>query len=65
MTYFFGRPERWEKVPDSASAIPGVWANVLTFFAGPHNCIGYRFSLVESVEFAYRFIIQSHSFAIE
>ncbi|KAJ7926750.1 cytochrome P450, partial [Mycena leptocephala] len=41
------KPERWEKVPDSASAIPGVWANVLTFFAGPHNCIGYRFSLVE------------------
>ncbi|KAJ7118342.1 cytochrome P450 [Mycena epipterygia] len=40
-------PERWEKVPDSASAIPGVWANLLTFFAGPHNCIGFRFSLVE------------------
>ncbi|KAJ7246829.1 cytochrome P450 [Mycena haematopus] len=41
------RPERWEKIPDSASAIPGVWANLLTFFAGPHNCIGFRFSLVE------------------
>ncbi|KAF7364386.1 hypothetical protein MSAN_01099300 [Mycena sanguinolenta] len=41
------RPERWEKVPDSVSAIPGVWANLLTFFAGPHNCIGFRFSLVE------------------
>ncbi|KAF7364387.1 hypothetical protein MSAN_01099400 [Mycena sanguinolenta] len=41
------RPERWEKVPDSANAIPGVWANLLTFFAGPHNCIGFRFSLVE------------------
>ncbi|KAF7364361.1 hypothetical protein MSAN_01096500 [Mycena sanguinolenta] len=41
------RPERWEKVPDSVSAIPGVWANLLTFFAGPHHCIGFRFSLVE------------------
>ncbi|KAJ6467733.1 cytochrome P450 [Mycena sanguinolenta] len=41
------RPERWEKVPESVSAIPGVWANLLTFFAGPHNCIGFRFSLVE------------------
>ncbi|KAJ7241331.1 cytochrome P450 [Mycena haematopus] len=41
------RPERWEKIPDSVSAIPGVWANLLTFFAGPHNCIGFRFSLVE------------------
>jgi hypothetical protein len=50
---FFCRPERWEKVPDSASAIPGVWANIITFFAGPHNCIGLRFSIVESIEFAH------------
>ncbi|KAF7333878.1 Cytochrome P450 [Mycena venus] len=41
------KPERWENIPDSTSAIPGVWANLLTFFAGPHNCIGFRFSLVE------------------
>ncbi|KAJ7087972.1 cytochrome P450, partial [Mycena belliarum] len=41
------RPERWEKIPDAAGDIPGVWANLLTFFAGPHNCIGFRFSLVE------------------
>ncbi|KAJ7088775.1 cytochrome P450 [Mycena belliarum] len=41
------RPERWEKVPNAANAIPGVWANLLTFFGGPHNCIGFRFSLVE------------------
>ncbi|KAJ7691358.1 cytochrome P450 [Mycena rosella] len=41
------RPERWEQVPEAASAIPGAWANLLTFFAGPHNCIGFRFSLVE------------------
>ncbi|KAF7369399.1 hypothetical protein MVEN_00268900 [Mycena venus] len=43
------RPERWEKIPHSASGIPGIWANLLTFFAGPHNCIGFRFSLVECV----------------
>ncbi|KAJ7759788.1 cytochrome P450 [Mycena maculata] len=41
------KPERWEKIPDSVSTIPGVWANLLTFFAGPHNCIGFRFSLAE------------------
>ncbi|KAJ6577364.1 cytochrome P450 [Mycena capillaripes] len=41
------KPERWEKVPDAAKTIPGVWANLLTFFAGLHNCIGFRFSLVE------------------
>ncbi|KAF8190972.1 cytochrome P450 [Mycena galopus ATCC 62051] len=41
------KPERWEKIPESTSDIPGMWANLLTFFAGPHNCIGFRFSLVE------------------
>ncbi|KAJ7191322.1 cytochrome P450 [Mycena pura] len=41
------RPERWEHVPEAVSAVPGMWANLFTFFAGPHNCIGFRFSLVE------------------
>ncbi|KAJ7444444.1 cytochrome P450 [Mycena latifolia] len=41
------KPERWEKVPEAASEVPGVWGNLFTFFAGPHNCIGFRFSLVE------------------
>jgi len=34
---------------EAASAIPGVWGNMLTFLGGPHACIGYRFSLVEYV----------------
>ncbi|GLB35548.1 putative cytochrome p450 [Lyophyllum shimeji] len=42
------RPERWEKVPEAAAAIPGVWGNMLTFLGGPRACIGYRFSLVET-----------------
>ncbi|KAJ7739299.1 cytochrome P450 [Mycena olivaceomarginata] len=41
------KPERWENVPKAANNVPGMWANLLTFFAGPHNCIGFRFSLVE------------------
>ncbi|KAJ6566429.1 cytochrome P450 [Mycena capillaripes] len=41
------RPERWEQVPKAAESIPGVWGNLMTFFGGPHNCIGFRFSLAE------------------
>ena len=45
--FFFSRPERWESIPNAASSVPGVWANILTFIGGPRACIGYRFSLVE------------------
>ncbi|KAJ6475991.1 cytochrome P450 [Mycena vitilis] len=41
------KPERWANVPGAASGIPSVWANLFTFFAGPSNCIGFKFSLVE------------------
>lgn len=43
------RPERWENAPEAITSIPGVWGNMLSFLAGPRACIGYRFSLVESV----------------
>ncbi|KAJ7754371.1 cytochrome P450 [Mycena maculata] len=41
------RPERWDAVPESARAVPGVWAHLFTFLAGPRNCIGFRFALAE------------------
>ncbi|KAJ7067546.1 cytochrome P450 [Mycena amicta] len=41
------RPERWDHTPDAANGVPGIWANLFTFFAGPNNCIGFRFSLAE------------------
>ncbi|CAK5272476.1 unnamed protein product [Mycena citricolor] len=41
------KPERWDHLPEAVNSVPGVWANQMTFFAGSHNCIGFRFSLVE------------------
>ena len=45
--FFPPRPERWADIPNAASSVPGVWANLLTFIGGPKACIGFRFSLVE------------------
>ncbi|KAJ7775381.1 cytochrome P450 [Mycena metata] len=41
------KPERWDHLPEAVKAIPSVWSHLMTFFAGPHNCIGFRFSLAE------------------
>ncbi|KAJ7436818.1 cytochrome P450 [Mycena latifolia] len=41
------RPERWEQIPDAANNVPGVYAHLFTFLAGPRNCIGFRFALAE------------------
>ncbi len=43
------RPERWESVPEAAHALPSVYGYLVTFIAGSHACIGYRFSVVEYV----------------
>ncbi|KAJ7869957.1 cytochrome P450 [Mycena olivaceomarginata] len=44
------KPDRWDAVPDAANAIPGVWSHLFSFLGGPHNCIGWRFSLAECVQ---------------
>ncbi|KAJ6462531.1 cytochrome P450 [Mycena sanguinolenta] len=41
------RPERWEHIPVAVNSVPGVWGNLLTFGGGSHNCIGFRFAVVE------------------
>ncbi|KAJ7131021.1 cytochrome P450 [Mycena epipterygia] len=41
------RPERWACIPEAAKNIPSAWGNLLTFLAGPRNCIASRFSVVE------------------
>ncbi|KDR83061.1 hypothetical protein GALMADRAFT_238857 [Galerina marginata CBS 339.88] len=42
------KPERWQNIPEAASAVPGVWSNLMTFLGGPRACIGYRFSIIET-----------------
>ncbi|KAJ7863171.1 cytochrome P450 monooxygenase [Mycena leptocephala] len=53
------KPERWENIPEAVNLIPGVWANILTFWAGPH---GYRFSLAEQKALIFTLI---RSFVLE
>ena len=43
------RPERWDSPPEAISENPGVWSNLMTFLGGPRACIGYQFTLIESV----------------
>ncbi|KAA1468431.1 cytochrome P450 [Dentipellis sp. KUC8613] len=50
------KPERWTDVPEGARTIPSVFSNLLTFYAGPHACIGYRFALVEMKVLLYTLI---------
>ncbi|KAA1466940.1 cytochrome P450 [Dentipellis sp. KUC8613] len=41
-------PDRWDNLPETAKALPGVFHPILSFTAGPHSCIGYRFSVIEA-----------------
>ncbi|KAK2463019.1 hypothetical protein APHAL10511_004674 [Amanita phalloides] len=41
------RPERWECLPESVNAIPGIWSHLLSFWGGPRSCIGFRFAITE------------------
>ncbi|KAJ7816630.1 cytochrome P450 [Mycena olivaceomarginata] len=50
------KPDRWDAVPEGASTIPGVWAHLFSFLGGPHNCIGWRFSLAEMKSLLYTLI---------
>ncbi|KAF8202624.1 cytochrome P450 [Mycena galopus ATCC 62051] len=50
------KPDRWDAVPEGANAIPGVWSHLFSFLGGPHNCIGWRFSLAEMKSLLYTLI---------
>ncbi|TDL26273.1 cytochrome P450 [Rickenella mellea] len=46
-------PERWDNLPEAVLEQPGLYANLLTFSAGPRSCIGMRFSIIEMKTFLY------------
>ncbi|KAJ7144224.1 cytochrome P450 [Mycena epipterygia] len=50
------KPDRWDTIPDAAGAIPGIWSHLFTFLGGPHNCIGWRFSLAEMKSLLYTLV---------
>ncbi|VDC05284.1 unnamed protein product [Peniophora sp. CBMAI 1063] len=57
------RPERWSQLPDTVKDLPGVFSNMLTFFAGTHACIGYRFSIAEMKALLFT-IVRSFEFEL-
>ncbi|VDC00282.1 unnamed protein product [Peniophora sp. CBMAI 1063] len=57
------RPERWSQLPDAVKELPGVFGNMLTFFAGTHACIGYRFSIAEMKALLFT-IVRSFEFEL-
>ncbi|KAI0035888.1 cytochrome P450 [Vararia minispora EC-137] len=46
-------PDRWSCLPESVASLSGIYANTLTFSAGPRSCIGQRFSIIEMKLFLY------------
>ncbi|KZT42351.1 cytochrome P450 [Sistotremastrum suecicum HHB10207 ss-3] len=57
------RPERWEKVPEIAHEVPGVWGDLMTFIGGPRSCIGYKFSVIEMKALIFT-LIRAFSFEL-
>nr|GAT44510.1 cytochrome P450 [Mycena chlorophos] len=57
------RPERWTSVPAGANAVPGVYSHLFTFLGGPHNCIGWRFSVAETKSLIFT-LIRAFEFAL-
>ncbi|KAI0039550.1 cytochrome P450 [Auriscalpium vulgare] len=49
-------PDRWDSIPDKVQEIPSIFSHLLTFIAGAHACIGYRFSIIEMKAILFTFV---------
>ncbi|KAG9125905.1 hypothetical protein FRC07_005703, partial [Ceratobasidium sp. 392] len=58
------RPERWENLPERTKEMPSVWDHLMTFIAGPHACIGFRFAIIEMKALIYS-IVRAIEFEID
>jgi hypothetical protein len=36
-------PDRWDNLPEAVKSLPGLYANTLTFSAGPRVCFSRHF----------------------
>ncbi|KAJ7150741.1 cytochrome P450 [Mycena filopes] len=50
------KPERWDKLPETVSAIPSLYNHLFSFYAGPHGCIGYRYAVIEQKAFLFSLV---------
>ncbi|KZV75254.1 cytochrome P450 [Peniophora sp. CONT] len=57
------KPERWDHLPQKTGSMPGVYNHLLTFLAGPHACIGFRFALAEAKSLLFS-LVSSFEFAL-
>jgi cytochrome P450 len=53
-----------DRDPADLSHIPSAWRHLLTFGAGPRNCIGFRLAVTEMKAILFT-LIRTYSFSIE
>ncbi|GJE92602.1 cytochrome P450 [Phanerochaete sordida] len=49
-------PDRWNDLPETIKALPGLYQHTLTFSAGPRACIGVRMSVIELKSFLFALV---------
>ncbi|KAJ6540556.1 cytochrome P450 [Mycena capillaripes] len=56
------KPDRWDNLPASVTAVPSIFSNLFSFYAGSHSCIGFRWAIIEQKALLFA-ILRSFEFA--